>query len=509
MTEGTRLTSVCRAVGGELRGDGAVCLEGVAFDSRRVRAGELYCCVPGGTADGHAYASQAVRAGAVALLVEHPVDVLVPQVVVGDVRRAMGPAAALVYGEPSRRLRLVGITGTNGKTTTAYMLTAIATAAGCMPCMTGTVETRIGVCREAVTHTTPEAPDVHALLARMADAGCDVTAMEVSSHALAQHRVGGVHFAVACFTNLSQDHLDYHGTMHDYFQAKRSLFSPMYADSAVVGVDDLWGASLVEACRAEKLQLRTFSARPATLAAEHIDPARHVWVEVQEATPARLTLHLAEGADEIDVSLQIGGVHNARNAACAVAAARQLDIAWKDISAGLEALSAVPGRFEPIEAGQPFTVVIDYAHSPDGIDNVLRAARRVLPAGATLRIVMGCGGDRDRAKRPLMGRAAGELADHVIVTSDNPRSEDQEAIIDEIVSGLVTTGVTYERILDRRDAIRAALVAARPCDVVVVAGKGHEPYQEVAGVRHPFSDRDVAVAELAALGYGEVDGSEL
>ncbi len=487
-----QLTALALAAGGTVAASdpGPVDVEGVSFDSRSVRAGDLFLCVPGARYDGHDHAAAAVAAGAVALAVERRLDLDVAQIVVPSVRAAMGPLAGELYGHPSRSLRLVGITGTNGKTTTTFMTESILSAAGYVTGLTGTVETRIAGEAEAVEHTTPEAPDVQRLLRRMVDAGVEAAAIEVSSHALDQGRVDGTWFSCVAFTNLTQDHLDYHGTMSAYYRAKASLFDPGRTAAAAVNVDDDHGREIAERVSGGPVDL-------VTVAAAGRDRAADVTVSDIRPRPTGTDFALATPAGERDVALRLGGVFQAANAAVAAGVAVALGLDLDATVAGLESLAAVPGRFEAVDAGQDFGIVVDYAHTPDGVENVLRAARAVAAGGRVL-CVFGCGGDRDRAKRPLMGRAAATLADHVVVTSDNPRTEDPYAIIAEILPGVRQGTATFDVEADRRAAIRLALGQACPGDVVVVAGKGHETGQEVDGVLHPFDDRAVAREEVEA-----------
>jgi UDP-N-acetylmuramoyl-L-alanyl-D-glutamate--2,6-diaminopimelate ligase len=382
----------------------------------------------------------------------------------------MAPVAAAFHGHPSDALRVVGITGTNGKTTVAYLVQAILEAHG-WP--TGVIGTLSGA------RTTPEAPLLQAELAGFRDEGRRAVAMEVSSHALVQHRVDAVHFAVAVFTNLSQDHLDYHGSMDAYFEAKAQLFRAERAEVAVINADDPAGRMLLE-----RGGVRTV----AYSLADAVD------LEVgREGSTFRW-----EG---VPVSLLLGGRFNVANALAAATAARELDVPAEAVAAGLAAVRGVPGRFERIEAGQPFTVVVDYAHTPDGLEQALRSAREMAGDGRVV-VVFGCGGDRDRSKRPRMGEVATRLADMAVLTSDNPRSEDPQAIIDEVRAGVTRTDVLVVE-PDRRAAIEGALAEAEAGDVVLVAGKGHETGQEQAGRVEPFDDRDVAREALAhAVGGG-------
>ena len=448
--------------------DASPVIAGITLDSRQVVRGSLFCCVPGDHADGHGFAAAAVDAGAVALLVDHELPVDVPQLVVDDVRAATGPLAAAAYGHPSRSLAVVGITGTNGKTTTANLLAHVLDANG-RPC--GVIGTLTG------PRTTPEAPELQARLADFVTDGRRAVSMEVSSHALALHRVDGTRFRVAVFTNLSQDHLDLHGTMERYFAAKARLFEPDLADEGVVCVDGPYGQLLADGAG---IHVTTFSAADAA----DVD-----------LTPTGATFRW-QGQP---VRLGMGGRFNVTNALAAAAVARRLGLSAADVAGALSTAAPVPGRFEPVDAGQDFGVVVDYAHTPDGLAEVLRAAREGAGAGRVI-LVFGCGGDRDAAKRPAMGRIAADGADVVVVTSDNPRWEDPAAIISAVLSGIPsvhTHPVLTEP--DRRAAIGLALAEARPGDVVVVAGKGHEPHQEVGDVRLPFDDRAV-VRELLAGG---------
>jgi UDP-N-acetylmuramoyl-L-alanyl-D-glutamate--2,6-diaminopimelate ligase len=510
------LAKLAAAVGGELPagGDGTL-VRDVVLDTRAVVDGALFCCVPGSRMDGHDLAGQAVAAGAAALCVERPVTAApgVPRLRVRSVRAALAPLAAAFFGYPSSRLELVGITGTNGKTTTAFMLEAIFRAAGLRGGLSGTVEIRIGGERRPVVHTTPEAPDLQRLLAEMADSGVQAAALEVSSHALAYGRVDATHFRVAVFTNLTPEHLDFHRDMEDYFQAKRRLFTPAFSDLAVVNLDDPYGRRLAgELARGGELPVVTFGRDPqADWRASAIDSSL-AGTSFQLDPPARRAsgrgdaVHGRQAAPEgrdrpRQVRLQLAGYFNAANALGALAAADALGIDLDTAVAGLASLQGVPGRFERVAGGQGVTVLVDYAHTPDSLENVLRAARAVT-AGRVL-LVFGCGGDRDRAKRPLMGEIAGKLSDLAVVTSDNPRSEDPSAIIEQIIEGLRRSAGPdrYQVVVDRRAAIRAALALAAPGDLVLVAGKGHEQGQELAGgVKVPFDDRVVVAEELARLG---------
>jgi UDP-N-acetylmuramoyl-L-alanyl-D-glutamate--2,6-diaminopimelate ligase len=438
----------------EVVGQPSVDVRDLSYDARGVTAGSLFFAVPGERADGHDFAPEAVDRGAVALVVERLLELPVTQVVVRDSRAAMAPAADAFFGEPTRELEVAGVTGTSGKTTTSFLLFAILAAAGRRPGLLGTVEARVGGERRGVVRTTPEAIDLQRLFREMLDAGDRSCAMEASSHASVLHRLDCVRFAVLIFTNLSQDHLDFHGDMESYFEAKRRLFT----GPAVVNVGDEWGRRLA----AELPGAVTFSGEDA---------------------------HLLDGID-----LKLRGRFNVENALGALLAARLLGIDDAAIRRGLESVRGVPGRFEAVDEGQPFQVIVDYAHKPAALENVLRAARDL--ADGRVIVVVGAGGDRDRGKRPVMGRIASELADVAIVTSDNPRSEEPGAIIDEIVGG-ARNGVEVEP--DRATAIARAVALAREGDVVVIAGKGAEQGQEFAERTIPFDDREAARDALRGL----------
>jgi UDP-N-acetylmuramoyl-L-alanyl-D-glutamate--2,6-diaminopimelate ligase len=446
----------------------------LAYDARRVAAGALFFCVPGQRADGHAFAAEAVAAGAAALVVERPLELPVPQLMVEDARAAMAVAADVFFGEPTRELEVAGVTGTNGKTTSAFLLQAMLNAAGRRAGLVGTVEWVVGGDRLPAPHTTPEAIDLQRLFRSMLDAGDRSVAIEASSHGSALHRLDRVRFDALVFTNLSQDHLDLHGTMEDYFQAKRRLFVGAQPAPAAVNVGDEHGRRLaVELAESHRAPLVTFG----------ITEAAEVQPEglVIDAAGSRFT------AAGIAIETPLRGRFNVENVLGAVAAGLLLDLDEDAIAEGARAMIGVPGRFEAIDEGQPFAVIVDYAHTPDSLDIVLQAARDL--GDGRLICVFGAGGDRDRSKRPLMGRVARERTDLAIVTSDNPRSEESLAIIQDILQG---SGTDVEIDPDRRSAIRRAIGEARAGDVVVIAGKGHEQGQEAGGVVTPFDDREVA-----------------
>ena len=440
-------------------------ITGLAYDNRRATAGTLFFCVPGFTRDGHDFAPDAIARGAAALVVERPLGLGVPEVLVEDVRAAMAPAAARFHGDPTARLGMAGVTGTNGKTTTCFILRELLEAAGIRTGLLGTVTSFVGGEERATVRTTPEAIDLQATFAEMVAGGDAACAMEVSSHALELGRADAIRWDVAVFTNLTQDHLDFHPSMGDYFLAKRRLFE---ADPPVkvVNVDDEYGRRL---------------------AADFPDATRYSLGDVEdlEVTLGGSRFRL----DGVELSTPMPGAFNVLNCLAAIHAARALGASDDAIARALPAVGRVPGRFEGVDEGQRFAVVVDYSHTPDSLENVLRAARSLAGDGRVV-CVFGCGGDRDRGKRPVMGRIAAELSDLPIVTSDNPRSEDPEAIIHEVLAGMPGDAEWH---VDRREAIASAIEQARPGDVVVIAGKGHEQGQEFAdGRNEPFDDVTVA-----------------
>jgi UDP-N-acetylmuramoyl-L-alanyl-D-glutamate--2,6-diaminopimelate ligase len=450
----------------EVVGRADTTIHDLAYDARAADSGSLFFCVPGERADGHDFAAEAIRNGAVALVVQHPLDVQVPQLVVSDSRAAMAVVADEFFGRPTEELAVAGVTGTAGKTTTAFLLYAVLAAAGHRPGLLGTIETRVDGERRAATRTTAEAIDLQRLFREMLDAGDRSCAMEATSHGSALHRLDRVRFAVLVFTNLDRDHLDFHRDMEDYFDAKRRLFLGDDAPPAAVNVGDAYGRRLADELRAHDTPLLTFGLT---------DDA-----DVRPGT--------------VDVQSRLRGRFNFENALGAVAAARLLGIDEEAIARGIGSIAGVPGRFQSVDEGQDFAVIVDYAHKPAALEQVLRTARE-LTAGRLI-CVFGCGGDRDRGKRAVMGRIVFDLADVAIVTSDNPRSEDPLAIVGEIVAGMAGEPVVE---VDRARAIEQAVELARPGDVVVIAGKGHERGQEVAGVVTPFDDTEVAGEALRAL----------
>ncbi len=468
-------------------GAGDLEITGLAYDNRAVEPGTLFFCVPGFTRDGHAFAPDAIARGAAALVVERPLNLGVPEARVASVRAAMAPAAAAFYGDPTARLQTIGVTGTNGKTTTAFLIHDLLEAGGRQTGLLGTVKSMIGGIERPVERTTPEAIDLQRTFREMLDSGDAACSMEVSSHALELYRADAIHFAAAIFTNLTQDHLDFHETMEDYFQAKRRLFADGRARRAVINVDDPYGARLA----AETPDAVTFAVqRDATYRATGVRTG---------LGGSRFTVHGPDGVTEL--SSPLPGRFNVYNVLGALAAVRALGLPLDTAATAIETAGHVPGRFQPVDAGQDFAVLVDYAHTPDSLENVLRAARELVDDASAgqpgrVHVVFGAGGDRDRGKRPLMGEIARRLADRVIVTSDNPRSEDPEAIIREILAG---SGPDVEHDADRRKAIWRAIAGAEAGDVVVIAGKGHEHGQEFEGGRKIQFD-DVTVAREALEG---------
>jgi UDP-N-acetylmuramoyl-L-alanyl-D-glutamate--2,6-diaminopimelate ligase len=457
----------------------------LVHDSTDAVEGCLFFCRRGGIRDGHDFAQDAVAAGARALVCERRLgQVEVPVFIVDDARKTMNFVASPFFGDPSSSMRVVGVTGTNGKTTTSFMLHSVFRATGDPSGLIGTIESRVGNERAPGVHTTPESADVQRLLRRMVEAGATTCAMEVTSHGIDQGRIDGTRIDLAVFTNLSQDHLDYHGSLESYFETKLALFQGPWAERGLVNVDDEWGQEIVSRGR---IPMRRYSVEgDADYRAEEI-----------MAGPSGSSFRAVGPALDVAIAAPIPGMFNVSNALAAASAAAEVGVAPADIVVGLRNLRAVPGRLEPIDEGQPFAVLVDYAHTPAGVANVLTAARG-LTSGKVI-VVLGCGGDRDRSKRPLMGEAAAENADVVFLTSDNPRSEDPMVILAEMEKGLVSASVPYYVEPDRRSAIRVALGEARPADVVVIAGRGHESHQEVGGERIPFDDRVVAAELLREL----------
>jgi UDP-N-acetylmuramoyl-L-alanyl-D-glutamate--2,6-diaminopimelate ligase len=477
----------------EIVGDAETEIGGLAYDTRAVEPGVLFFCVPGQRSDGHEFGHRAVASGATALVVERFLDVVATQVRVADARAAMAPIAVRFWGDPTTRLRVAGVTGTNGKTTTAFLIRQVLEAHGTRTGLLGTVKRIVGGVEEEVERTTPEAIDLQRTFHGMLEAGDEACAIEVSSHALALQRTAGVRFAVAVFTNLTQDHLDFHAGMEEYFLAKRSLFLPRAVETAVVNLDDAYGARLAaELQEAGELRMLTFSPSGA-------EGADFRATEVSFDAAGSTFRCLGPGG-EVEVRMPLPGHFNVENALAAIGACHALGVPVDEAALALSGAGRVPGRFEPLDEGQPFAVLVDYAHTPDSLENALGAARRLTEG--RLIAVFGCGGDRDREKRPLMGGIAARLSDACVVTSDNPRSEEPSAIIAEILAGITDSEAREVHVEpDRRAAIALAFEAAGPGDTVVIAGKGHEQGQEFAnGQKIPFDDREVAREELRKLG---------
>lgn len=477
-----------RLVGANPSDPSSVVLSDATHDSRQAVVGTLFCAMVGAQTDGHAHAADAIARGASALLVERELDVPVPQVKVPDSRVATGPAAALVHGNPTRSMRVVGVTGTNGKTTTTYLLEHAFAAAGLGTGVIGTIEARVHGEALAGVRTTPEGTDLQRLLRTMADRGVDAVAMEASSHGLAMHRVDGIDFDVAVHLNLTQDHLDFHPDMESYFLAKARLFT--LAKRGVVCVEDAWGRRMA---KESPVEVVTFG-RP-TRWGDHAPD----WALVDlETTTEGTTFRLLASDREMALSTRLIGDVNAVNAAAAWLAATAAGVDDDVAAAGVAACPGVPGRLESVANDLGITVLVDYAHTPDAITQVVRIARGIAPADAQVIVVVGCGGDRDRAKRGPMGAAAA-AADLAVLTSDNPRSEDPEDILDTMMAGALDAKVQGEvvREVDRRVAIGLALARAARGDVVVIAGKGHETGQTFADRTVPFDDRQVAMDVLA------------
>jgi UDP-N-acetylmuramoyl-L-alanyl-D-glutamate--2,6-diaminopimelate ligase len=479
-------------------------ISGVTLDSRAVRPGDLYVALPGARVHGAAFCADAVAAGAVAVLTDpggriRAAAAGVPVFVLADPRARLGEVACWVYGNPSSRLRLIGVTGTSGKTTSTYLLDSGLRAGGHLTGLVGGVETRIGADRLASSLTTPEAPDLQALFAVMVERRVTAAAMEVSSHALSLGRVAGTSFDVAVFTNLSQDHLDFHADLEDYFRAKASLFMPPVL--GVVNIDDRYGRRLASSAPTRGVPVTTFSAAGK-------DEADWRALDVRSGADGSTFRVIGPGGVEADVSASLAGAFNVANALGAVVALVEAGVGLDDAVAGIAACQGVPGRLERVPApGLDLTAFVDYSHKPGAVEAVLRSLRPVTQGN--LIIVLGCGGDRDRAKRPMMGAAAASLADVAILTSDNPRSEDPLAILAAMLDGVLSVPAEERaRVIiepDRAAAISQAVSLAAPGDVIVVAGKGHETGQYVAGAVLPFDDRQVTAEALEHRAKGQLD----
>lgn len=469
MTAAVTIADVQQRVGGELNGLGGTPISAITHDSRHVVAGGLFACVVGANVDGHDYAAAAVEQGVGSLLVERSLDLGVPELIVDDVRAALGAASSAVFGDPSTETSVIGVTGTSGKTSVTQMLADVLNHASLKTTSHGTL---------SGARTTPEAPDFQRALREDVDNGAQAIAVEVSSHALSLGRVTGTKFAISAFTNLGHDHLDFHGTIDDYFEAKRLLFTPDYSSVAVVNADDPAGERILAELSPE------IEAIPYRLSDA---------VDLQTDGPINRFRFRGH-----EVVLRLAGRHNVMNALLVALCAERLGVDPADIADGLCRVDAPRGRFEFVSLGQSYHVAVDYAHKPDALAAVLDAARQIAGEKRVV-VVFGCGGDRDREKRPMMGAAAAEAADVVVVTSDNPRSEDPSSIIDEITAGIPALSdamVFVEE--DRRAAIEIAINETEPGDVVLIAGKGHEVVQVIGDTKIPFDDREVAVAAISA-----------
>ena len=485
-----------RCEGAVIRGNKELAITGIEHDSRKVQAGTLFVCIPGTHVDGHTFIPQAVKAGAVAILTTRE-DVEVPEGVavlrVPELQTALDAMVPYFYDYPAQSMRVIGITGTNGKTTTSYLTRAILRRAGYKVGLIGTIQIMMEEEVFPIHNTTPDVVELQHTLAIMRDKGLDYVVMEVSSHALDQERVAGIEFDTAVFTNLTQDHLDYHKTMENYMLAKAKLFDKVgqpgqkQGKTAVVNIDDAAGATMLAHAHCAHIAYAIDNAA-ADLRATDVNVL---------ASGAQFTLNHASFG-QMPLSLHITGIFNVYNVMSAVGAALAEHIDADVIAATLADFTAVPGRFELVKAGQDFSIIVDYAHTPDGVQNVLETARKI--AKKRIIAVFGCGGDRDNTKRPIMGRLAGELADVVIATSDNPRTEDPQRILDQVEAGVEETigSKHHEKIIDRRAAIYRAIELAEKDDIVAILGKGHENYQILKTGTIHFDDREEARAAVAA-----------
>ena len=474
----------------QIVGDPQVEVCGLACDSRKVEAGDLFVCVSGFQSDGHHFAPGAVERGARALVVERPLTDLpqqVPQLVVASSRRALALLSAHFCGQPASKLLNIGVTGTNGKTTTSLLIESILLQAGYNPGLVGTIEAHVAGKVLPLANTTPESYDLHHLFAQMVAGGQDSVVMEVSSHALALDRTYGIPFDVAVFTNLTQDHLDFHHTMEEYFAAKAKLFTRLgthrgrsVGPFAIINLDDPYGARLLELIKSRVPVLTYGTHSEADVRAYNV-----------QAGPSGLSFILETRVGQREINLQLSGTFNLHNALAAAAVGLALRLGIEEVARGLEGVKAVPGRFQLVRLGQDFTVIVDYAHTPDALANVLTTIHDVLAGKGRIITVVGAGGNRDKGKRPMMAKEAVRWSDELILTSDNPRFEEPDDIINDMMAGLGSDDMAHTlAIADRRQAIRAATRMAQAGDVILIAGKGHEDYQEIKGVKHHFDDKE-------------------
>ena len=483
-----KLSELVGMIPGEIRiiGNQDVEIQNICEDSRKVHSGDLFICTPGLRMDAHDFAPQAVESGAAALLVERELPLDVPQVVVKDARLATSYVAAQYHGNPAKKMRMIGITGTKGKTTTSFLIKSILEEAGMKVGLIGTVCSMIGDETIPAKLTTPDPIETQEMLARMLEAGVECVIMEVSAHALELHRLAGIEFEVGAFSNFSQDHLDFFDSMESYFRCKMRFLDPAFTKSFVYNADDDRVAGGVKTLGREALRIG-------------IREGSDVYANDIEITERGSTFLMTWHKHfRMPVALKLAGIFNVYNALLAAGMCILMGVDEDAIRRGLEDVRAVPGRIELLETNTPYRVILDYAHSPDALENILRAVRQTTKG--RMIALFGCGGNRDSAKRPMMGAIAGELADYCILTSDNPRSEDPMEILDAIEEGIRGTGCEYVVIENRREAIRYALQTAEASDVVVLAGKGHETYQEIKGVRYPFNEKTVVAELLREIG---------
>ncbi len=490
-SHGSQIQEIAKRLNAEISGDGEALVRDVTHDSRQAGPGTLFVAIKGATVDGHRFIDDVMRRGAVGVVSENerPEDFSGLWLHVANARRSLAEAAAAVYNDPSHNLDLIGITGTNGKTTTTYLCFSIVEAAGRTAAMLTTVEYRIGRSSEPAVRTTPEASDTNRFLSRAIEEGCTVAVMETSSQAIDLHRCDGLRFKVAIFTNLTRDHLDYHGTMEQYFAAKRKLFDGglgEFPNSSVINIDDEWGARLANELTASGKRVVTFSQK---------GQADFTAANIEVSLISGTTFQLRTPIGEVLVNSPLVGTPHVYNMLAAAAASVELGFGLENVKTALAKCIGAPGRFERVPHQGDFAVVVDYAHTDDALLNILKTARSLTPG--RIITVFGCGGDRDRTKRHPMGEAAGSHSDHVIITSDNPRGEDPLKIIEEIEVGVREKTRSYEAIPDRRDAIFRAIAIAQPNDLVIIAGKGHETYQIVGEEKFHFDDREIAAEALA------------